>query len=451
MTPEQIAQLAAQAREAIEAGADSTAVATRFREMTGQDLPAPEQPKPAPPEGGAVLDFLQMLSQGATARFGDEIAGLAAVVPGGMTPSEARAYSRKLTARAKERHSKTSILAEGLGAGAVGAMAPAAMGARAVAAGSGIVAPALTGAALGGLEGSLFGAGGAEGGIKERAKAAVKPGLIGAALGGLFSMAPAVVNAVTRRTGGRGERVAGTLRETSGVTDDINVTRKAAEDAAEAARVTGYRQFEKAPPVTQMDIAGGRLPNAIKDRLPKGDVTFQELQDLRSTLRAEDNEAGAGILSRFMEKHFPGLRDADKLYAGAKDVERTLETGTKAASKSGADIEWLSRGMSPERSQTFRTGLIQKTADALTMRDEQAGAMLRSLMDQGPAGARKVRQYFPAGSAGDDAFTAFQRTLNTERSAEKVGAAFKRLVTSRLLWFGGGGAAGALASRSLFD
>ena len=428
------------AQAAIAKGADPAAIAALYKSRTGQDLPAPEAPAPAsaaPPPGSGVTDFLQSLSQGVTGKWGDELAGLVAKIPGGLTSEEATAASRRASRRAQERHPKLSLLGEGLGMAASTGLAPAALGARAVATGGGLLAPVALGALAGGVEGGLVGAGGAEGGASKRATAAVLPALGGLALGGLLSGAAPLANAAGRRMAGRGGRVAGALRETSGITDDINVTRQRVEDAVVDAQTSGYQVFQGMPNVSQMDLAGGRLSTAIRDKLPKGDVPFLELQTLRNSFRDSGDDASAGLLTNFIEKHYPGFKRADRIYAGAMDTSRTLKAGTEAAPKSGADIEWLTRNQTPAQNETFRTGLVQKSADALTMRDEQAGALIKSLMDQGDAGVRKVRQYFPAGAAGDDAYNAFQQTIMRERSAEAVGRQFKRLVKGAA-WIGVG-------------
>lgn len=398
--------------------------------------------------GNALTDFLHLMAQGGSANFSDELAGVgAALVPGGKGYKAGRDKERQLLADLKLLNPGYATGAAELAGALPTMLVPGKAVTGAIKAPGTFLGAAARGAKAGAAAGGLFGFGAAEGAPQEQ----LKQTAIGAGVGaGLGAATAGLGFAATRRAANRGGRAAAALRREAGVPDDINVTRAAAADAVEAARTSGYKTFEKMDPVSQMDVAGGRLPTALKDRLPKGDISFNELQDLRSTLRGEGDDAAAGILSRFMERHFPGLKEADKIYAGAKDVERTLKAGTEAASKSGADIEWAARGLTPDQSQVFRTGLVQKTADALTMRDEAAGAMLKNLLDQGEVGARKVRQYFPAGEAGQAAYERFQRVLKSEASAAEVGKFFKALVTSRLLWFGGGGAAGALASRSLF-
>ncbi len=436
MDPEQELELA---RQALAKGSDPAKVRALYKQRTGQDFPdapLPEQPYATPlPRGTRALDLLQRFSQGVTMGYGDELAGVAAMVPGGLSPREAIDSSRRATARATERQGMLGSVAEGVGGLASGALLAAA--------GAPLLArnPVLASAALGAIGAGGYASGKATGGVMDRARAAAVPAAVGGAIG---MAAPLVGNALLRRAPGRGERVATALRETSGVTDDINVTRQRVADMVEQVRADSYRPFSQMPKVDASQVLAQGVPDDIARLLPKGQVGFEDLQGIRATLREQGNHMGAEMLSDVMEKMYPGTRAADKAYFAAQEIQRAQDLGGKVASKSGADVEWAARGLSQPQQEPFRQMLVQRVKEALTLRDEQAGAMLNRLLDQGPEGARRVRQLFPAGQQGDAAFREFQRIVALERSAIAVGKAFKNIIRPLLLVGTGAGVAGLL-------
>lgn len=165
-------------------------------------------------------------------------------------------------------------------------------------------------------------------------------------------------------------------------------------------------------------------------------------------MRENRDNAAVRAITDLMEKHFPGVREVDATYGAAQETRRGLLSGTRSHSKSGADIEDILEETPAAQRAPFRQALVQKSADALTQRDDASVSLLKQLLDQGEAGARKVRQYFPPGPEGDAAYARFQSYLGKERSAEKIGKALKWAAP-----FGIGGAFGwglNEGARSLF-
>jgi len=156
-----------------------------------------------------VSNFARLFAQGATLGFGDELAGIGAgIVPGGQTREEATADSRKRLDALRTTNPGASLLAEGAG---IAATAP--LGGQAFTAlrgPGGFVRGVKAAAVVGGTEGALIGAGGAEGDLVERAPAAARGGAAGATAGLLASGVGGVIGAGNRAIGGlfRGPEVA---------------------------------------------------------------------------------------------------------------------------------------------------------------------------------------------------------------------------------------------------
>lgn len=168
-----------------------------------------------------LLGSLQAISQGITLGFGDEFAGLGAILPGGQTPGEAIEESRGL-ARRFRRDEPAAALAGNV----AGGLATGLIGGAAAGAGKTLLGTVGRSAGIGGLEGLIGGAGGAEGGVGERLAPAAIGGTIGTVLG---AAAPAVV--------GTGRGLARTLgaEQLPGVSAfrAARVQRRAAEEASD--------------------------------------------------------------------------------------------------------------------------------------------------------------------------------------------------------------------------
>lgn len=260
----------------------------------------------------------------------------------------------------------------------------------------------------------------------QRIKGAVTGGLLGLGAGALAEGAGGLLNAIARRGGaGAGPRLADALTKTAGVSEDLNTTRRAAKAAVDEARSAGYSLFEAKPPVSASTLAGSNLPSTITSKLPRGDVPFTALQDLRASLRATGNKSEANLLSEFMQEQYPGLSATDKIYGAAMETGRTIKKASAVSNKSASDIAWMRENLPAGQDATARQVMVQKRADVMRMTDQKAGAFVKSLMDQGPDGAARVREYFPQGPAGDASYNEFQRIIGLEKSAAKVGAAAK--------------------------
>ena len=149
---------------------------------------APESRTPSDSgDQSGLAGFARTAAQGATFGLSDELAGLAAALPGGKTPEEARAGARQNLAQYREDHPGMAIGAEMLGGLATGLLVPGGAARAIPTLGRGLRSAragqrALAAGGLGAAEGALYGAGQAdEGG---RLGGAVKGGLAGGLLGG---------------------------------------------------------------------------------------------------------------------------------------------------------------------------------------------------------------------------------------------------------------------------
>lgn len=228
-----------QALNAIQAGADPQAVASRMStDMHRQALAAVQagadpaavsqrlqQQSRAGDRGFTFSDAARMAAQGLTFGFGDEIAGAASAVRGGSY-TEARDASRARLERLREQHPVAATASEVVGglafpAGTIGTAlrggAAAARAAGAATRGAQVARAARQAATPGAAYGALYGLGEAEGDPGELASAstlareATINAAVGGAMGGLFG---AGVGAVQSR--GRGlfsDAVEGAFRD----------------------------------------------------------------------------------------------------------------------------------------------------------------------------------------------------------------------------------------------
>lgn len=419
MDPEEITR----AHSAIARGADPQAVAARFRERTGQDLPSPASMQDAAkqtPEaalartnarsGSGVTDFLAMLRHGATLGFDDDVADF--IKPGAGAEIRQRVADRRLL------NPGASALSEIAGGVAI----PVGAGGSAVRAGKGLLSGVARGAAAGGAVSGVAGFGEATGTVGERAKAAIPTTLIGTVAGGAAGSLPGLLNAAMRRAPGRGERVAKELVETTGLSGDINAVRDASVARVRAARAQHYGPLDA---LGKVQVDG--VPNP---------VTLKEAQKLLKKLEMADPIAAQKV-SAGMETAFPGIREADAAYAAAIGPDTALREGAKMVTKPAADIRRAQRGLLGDAATNFRQGELYRVLSKLQQRDEDAVGLLRQYMDAGPETRAQLRTMFD----NDESFERFLGVLRREEGAEKVIGQLPR--AAMLAALGGGGYVGA--------
>lgn len=361
-------ELIAKAHAAIAKGADPQAVAARFRDIAGQDLPSPAvaagqieppgAPAAEPPPSRAYMPPFAR----------DAIA---------FTPEQAKAVAPVLAATAM-----SAIPGGGF------------FGRQAVA--------GATGAVMGALE--------AEPG--ERMKGARTGGLLGLGAGLVGEAATPLLNAAMRRGAGRGARVARELRAATGMTEDVNTVRDRADAAVSAARATHYAPLDKMGAINDARINAWFEARGLTAK-PR---TLKELQNVASKTAKMDPVA-ADDLRGLMRQAMPGLGDADAAYATAIKPQTAMREGARLANRPAADIERAQRGLLAPELDHFRQGQLYKILASIERRDEGSVEMLRRFMDAGPETMAQIRTLFP----DDASFTSFVEVLGRERSAEKVG------------------------------
>lgn len=382
---------------------------------------------------GAVSNFLRMAAQGATANFGDEIAGAgAAIVPGGKGYREARDASRERVAALREDAPAASMMAELAG----GVALPAGGGIKLAKSGAGLLSKAVTGAASGGLLGGAYGAGDAEGGMSERMAAAKNPALIGAGLGVIPALAPVVA----RMGGSPAERVAESLEKKTGLSRNIGKARQTARKAIEDVRDQFYKPLEEAHKVIDdADVISSLKDPAVWKYLPdavrKGarPVSYRDIQGkgaLLNKLRtAARNQPDLAVriddIEGALSKAIPGHAEANAAYAGAAQVDRALKEGWRKAFSMSADMGDYMATLSPDAQNAFRQGQLSRTIAQITKRDDKIVGQLGQMMDAGPETQAVIRNMFETGEAGDEAFKEFTTILRKEKTAAKISDAMR--------------------------
>lgn len=394
----------------------------------------------------AHVDAAKTWIQGLTMGGGDEmraaIRAVPALMPGGESPREAftRAHAEENAdiQRIHQENPRAAPLVQAAG-GLLPAAVPLAAGATAVRAGGGILNAAARGAGAGALEGGIFGALSADGGIQERAAASVAPAMFGAAAGGLLGVAPAAANAFRRGEAGRGARVAGAMQDAAGVKVNPNATIRESEDAVRAVRAQHYGPLEAAhsaiddPAVIDILRSEGVRPHtsAIAREVARDTgrpPSFEEAQKVLRRLRrlnGPEKKFAEEIasLDEAITNAVPGYADADAAFKAAVSPMQSMAQGRKFWNKSASDIERAQSRLKGEDLKQFRHGRLVETVRRLQERDEEAGAVLGRMMDAGPETEGMLRTFFPT----DDAYEEFRGVLQRERSAAKVAGAFQKL------------------------
>lgn len=387
----------------------------------------------------ALEDFLRQTPRSLpfVGQFTDELAGAAAAaVPGGRGYEEARDIARQ----AAEDRELTSPLATTLAEIAGGVAIPGIVGART----GSIGMAALKGGGIGAAEGLAYGAGKAEGGVGERLKAGVVPGIVGAGVGAASgALAAKAAAMMKRRVAGRGARLSRELKESTGLPGYTDF-KDWADQSKKTIRKTFYQPFEEGfpevrDPALRTLLASDELQPAVERVAGKGGFplergpSFEDVQAVRESIRGlrdvADRAGDRFLKNRYqdleeeltqqMQRVFPGLDEADELWALVSDANRAFDMGAELANRAPEEIE-RARGAfrSDVAQEAFRAGQLHKITTSLERRDRAALKWLKDFMDMGPGSERTLRSLFPDTDAGEAAFNEFRRTLGMEQSAE---------------------------------
>lgn len=392
-------------------------------------------------EHGAVSNFFRMLAQGATFGLADEIVG---ALGGDAEKSRQRVEDLRSAAPGA---SLASELAGGMlvpGAAARGGMAA-----------GGALRAAGTGAAAGAAGGGLWGFGEGEGGFTQRMQNALPSAAAGAVTGGVLG--PAVQGAarlIPRVRAGAGARVARDLEQRTGISRDINAAYRAAREGINDVRDRLYKplqeEFRKIEHEGIANVIGEvrDLPASVRNALPKEVLkgerapSFTEMQSLKQRLSGqrtaarrkgypdlvEKFDAVAEHLDAAMKDAVPGYAEAGQKYAQALGQRRALELGRKASNWSSAEIERALESLPPEAHNGFNQGRLFEIVRKLEKRDRGSVGLLQDYLNAGPETRRVMRSLFP----NEKNFEDFQKVLRTERSAERVASALKRLAVGAI-------------------
>jgi len=405
--------------------------------------------------GSAVGDFFNLLASGASFGFADELIGA-------LDPEKGEAF-RERTEALKETSPKTAgavQIAGGLllpGAGAAGASrAAASRGAGAVLSG------AVGGATAGAITGGIIGAGEAEGGLLERAKAGAKTGAIGGLLGApLGAVGKSLLTAGRRLGGSRPGRIISALKEGSGIDRGIQELRERGDAVVERVREQFFKPLDRAFPEVKDPQILGFIKRMLRNddakaaitttsrRVAKGErfPSFSDLQKIQSRLRSKGLRDEADELRQLMEEGIQGFRGANQAFREAKQVGESFDTGRKLFRKDAGDINFELKKLSdnPGAQEALREGMVAETISRIGKREKGATGILRDLIDPGVTTRDTVRKLFSEGPSGDKAFNKFLQVVQSEAEASAVFKAF-RVLGGTLARFGGVGAGFGVAN-----
>lgn len=469
-------------------------------EQLGGPAPEPSASPSSEPDastGEKIGGALRLASQGATFGFSDELTGIlagtgAALVPGGEGFGEAR---RRVTGETREKlaQSRRDLGLLGTAAEVGGAVAvPVGAAGRFVTRGASAASRIGRGALAGGVEGGLYGAGTAEGSLRQRAGAAVVPGILGAATGAAI---PAAVDAarVTGRAAGKagrrlkkkatavgnldeveelertiGPRLGSEMREEAGI---LGKPSKVREEVAQARRgiygeldeieaienvpLRKALQGEDVAPFVPDDVAAGKRPPSFVE----AQGALRQVRKAKgSALRSGDaasvkslSEAERELGSRLSDA-VEGFDEANAAYAQHMRRARALEEGSRVASKSADEVaEAFGRLDSDAERQAFRESLGHWFLKRLE--DNTALPTTLKKIQNAPETRSKLRILFD----DSDAFEAFvdaARVAEETRESAKAGRIVERELLRQLgrvlPWIGGAGV-GAGGAAVLLD
>lgn len=406
--------------------------------------------------GSAAGDFAFMAARGlpGVGTFTDELAGL---VGGEETRNRWRQRAKDLRQLAPSASSLSEI--------AGGVAVPVFAGGQAMRTGGGLVRAGVQGAAANVAAGALHRAGDAESGGRLKAAADPLGVAIDAGVGVGAGVVPVGLNAAIRREAGRGGRLAGALRETSAVSDDLLAARNKADAAIATARepykaLSAANQEVKDPDVMKL-LTDPEYQKAVKrvepegfaylNRGPQGQFqpgsfpSMEQLQSIRTSLRgllrpaqrkgdvfvSQKLQGMEDDLTTAMQKAIPGLADTDKGFAKANTYREAIDEGFKLKpEKTAPELAYDLQGAFPERVEGVRVGAVNRMAsDAergtgwlqrLMSGDEDSRALLRQLYPNDPPAGAMRKLLHAVGLAPTD-YEKMIREIGRERSAVGTG------------------------------
>lgn len=349
--------------------------------------------------------------QGATLNFGDEILGMLPEWLGGgeQAKEEMRANDKAF--------SKAHPFVSGAANVAGGFVLPGGAAAKGLKGSLGVTKTILKGAGIGGIAGALSGAGASEGGLGERASAAVVPGALGAGLGAVIPGLPAAVRAgfsptararnrvgdAVRRSGGAGA-LQGRLKEfvDAGRGQDVTMgdltlpLQQATDFAANASDETAELVSKIAGP--RQASAPGRILNDVtrKTKNPVADDIVNELA--KDTQTWADGPTGYGGLRSQNPVIVPAMADDFQRLLDSPRVktawDQAAEVGLIGPMPKSGSVSFDVMQGAAERLATAKEVAFGRRANDLAFRLKAAHEELIKQMDTAVPGFKPVSQEY---------------------------------------------------------
>lgn len=335
--------------------------------------------------------------------------------------------------------------------------------------------------ATGAAEGALFGFGEAEGPMSERARAAVGPAVLGGAAAGTLGVGGEVLRRVgppiKRMFGQRAPRVAGEMMERADLGPGINPVKADIDRQLTEVQETYFKpldaQFEEVTDLPIMEFfrrmaedptTRGQmrsvLPSEIVETFRAGlddaasapipKFSFSNVQALRTRLRGDRAgrfDAEASELSGLMDEAFgENFRVGNREYARVQRRADAVSLGERTDQNFGFGpyaeklgpvntaerLQHALQQMPPEVHQDFLTAHMH--TNYIVPLNRGGASKLQELFRVIPEGGAPeieaaLRAYFP----DDAAYQEFRQVLKTERSAQRIASAFKKLAPIALI------------------
>lgn len=261
------------------------------------------------------------------------------------------------------------------------------------------------------------------------------------------------VSRLQQRAGGRGDRMAESLRREAGLPERMARGKELADAAVRRVREQHYRPLEEAfqsvdgpnvaaalrdprvaavakrvaPDLVDEDVAKKLAEMGVPaNKLPAGrPPSFRELQDVMMDLRDDasaaraagrpnasmkSNEAYETLLSA-MEQDIPGFADAQAAFRKAAKTLEAYDIGHGMKGKPASELAAEMAKLPPEAHDAFRVGLIERWEEALRTRDT-GGAAAGALTNAGQELRDQVRVLF----GSDEAFRRFLARTGLEET-----------------------------------
>lgn len=451
----------------VEMGAFPNAFAARMAVESHQDASRAELLERVA-DRGAVANVAGLAANAATFGLLDDVLEL-------FGADEAAESFRTGVREAREADPTAAFITEA----AAGSLVPA-FGALRVTRGATPLARALArvGAASGGgaAAGGLFGFGEAEGELSTRLAAGTEGAVFGGLIGGLTGGALSAAGTASRRLGelgrrafggGRAQRVARELVERTGLPalpDDVRAIAERSDQLVQNVRARHFRPLERrfqrveTPEIAQVLREIREHPDAltvlrrVSREVAQGQraPSFRELQELQQLLQ-DAGRPEAGTLTNAMTREIPGFAQANAAYRRVIGPREALEVGLgfrldgrsrtptirgrAFRTNTALQLERTLQSIPPELQRPFLIGRLHREVQRL--QTGNGGRTLRALLEMAPEAERLFSQFFPT----PEAFAEFRRVLQTERSSERIAAAFRRYARPALV--GGGLLTGA--------